>query len=243
MKTMKWGQGLILGAVTGLMFAGTLPAMAQQEGIDILFDVDSANNVVIKPQEPGTNPALLFNRTLNFFNGKYVHDLGFDVFPGIDSDITYATKKIKSLRIQQVAISPELSGIYQYTGNELVWGTDAKAKKNFLLSDSFAGGADGYRLFADDYNDPSNLVDPNDITQGYIVQPTYYHQHFDMQTNALGNFFFDIRVTEVTLNDGTLAPNSGVFRINFTNVPEPGTWALLVSGGLVGAGALRRRRK
>ncbi len=241
MNTRNFTYCIAISAMMLIGF-GSGSAKAQQEGLDILWDVDASNNVIIRPQEAATDPSHLFNRTLNLFNGEYVHDLGFDVAPGIDAGLDYNGKKIKSLRIQQVGISPELTGVYQFDGVTPVWGQGANFKKSFLQSDTYIGGGDAFRLYADDYNDPSNLVDPNDPTQGYLIQPAYYHQHFDMQTTALGAFYFDFQATEVTLNDGTLVPNSQVFRINFTNVPEPGTWALLFGAAITSAGFLRRRK-
>lgn len=224
----------LFGLASALMGAGGQSARADEDERDLIVKEDGGV-VTIVPLDEDVPMEALFNRAMlpnpgfpdfpaGFPSAPFMDDTGFDVFPGIDVDPPYnnGEYQFQKVRVQQVAISEGIYGIYQYDGATPMFGNGPEFQKYMWLSEA--------------------QLDPNQIFVDGLE--LYFHQHFDMFATAPGVYTFDFRLTDIMLRDGTSLPDSQVYRITYVaGVPEPGAVALLLSGVVPMLGlALRRRR-
>lgn len=227
--TRKYTMLPRLFAVCGLLAALALPASAQEEGADILADYNNGAIRVV-PQEPGTPVSALFERTMTLVGSTYINDTGFDVSPGFDADPPYGGDafQFNHLTIQQVNLTPGLTGIYQFDGVTKTFGSAS------------AGYLGQWTLSKDAL--PGHIS----AGPGASGQDLYFHQHFDFTATRPGDYYFDFRYVNAQLVSGAAAPDSSVFRIHYlapAAVPEASTVASFGLLLVLGTGALIAARR
>lgn len=214
----------LLGMGSVLLSAAPVWAQEEEEAADLLVNYDFSSGITVIPKTPGFN---IFNRQFDQLGSLLVNDTGFDVFPSIDNDPPYQGRNISRATIEQVSITPGLSGIYQYDGVTPVFGATSATNFRWTLADTLAGATPGAL--------PSEADDPY-----------YLHQHFNFTANAPGTYQFVFRVTNVVLTNGTqVAGTSPNYTITYSvaAAPEPTAGILLtVTGGVAMVGMVMRRR-